>query len=97
MSSENQTAKCTYIAHANGIHEFIMADGSNETLDQWLQHMDQIIAQYPQGQFLRTMYVSQLDSLPSISALMARVRLLAAHHPMQPDARHAVLYRNLKK
>jgi len=94
MSSETQTAKCTYIAHDDGVHEFILADGSNETLDQWLHHTDRIFSEHPPGQLLRVLYVSQRDLLPSIPALMARVRILYKRHPMRPPARQVIIYDN---
>jgi uncharacterized protein YukJ len=94
MSSETQIDKCTYIAHDNGIHEFVLADGSNETLDQWLYHIDQIFAQHLQEQLLRVLYVSQRDLLPSIPSMMARVRMLYKRHPVRPPVRQVIIYDN---
>ncbi|MCS6836687.1 MAG: hypothetical protein NZ750_11815 [Anaerolineae bacterium] len=95
MSGEARTAKCIYIHHDNGIHEFILADGSDEALDGWFIHLDQVFGEAVP--VVRLLYVSQTDALPSINALMTRARLLDRRHPGRPKSRSAILYNSASK
>ncbi|MCS6836688.1 MAG: hypothetical protein NZ750_11820 [Anaerolineae bacterium] len=95
MTAETKTSKRLYVAHDNGIHEFIFPDVSNETLDWWFAQLDQIYIKHANDGVVRFLYLSA-DLLPSISAVTTRVRAQNRRLPNRPATRVAVLYNNAR-
>lgn len=91
MTAEALVVERTHIAHDNGIHEFIFPDSSDETLDWWFEQLDEIYVQHAGEKIVCFLYVVG-DSLPSLAAVMTRVRAQNRRLSGRPATCTAVLY-----
>ncbi len=80
MSKIQTSTLCTYTRYANGIHEYVLANGSREAYDDFLIHLDRVFRDAPADEGLRSL-IDFSNGFPPLQYAFQRTQVLLKKYP----------------
>lgn len=84
--------RCQYTQRANGVHHFIFSESSQEAVDEWIHHLENLYAHSTPNTVLRILVDSCEISVQPLAYASQRAHELNQRYPLRPGTRTAFLY-----
>jgi hypothetical protein len=88
------TALCTILMHPQHLYEVFFHEASYAAVDEWLQHIEAINAQYAPDDLVYYLINTPPDDELPVIYVMRAAQQYASQHPQRPRTRTATLYRD---
>jgi hypothetical protein len=93
MQEQKVASLCTCTHHANGIHEYVLADSSRQAYDDFLVYLEMMFHDSPPDEYLHSL-VDFSNGLPPLQYAFRRTaELLKRYQGRTNDSRVAYLYK----